>query len=372
MALYPPFIMTKSKYIHVVSSIDANSSGIAYYVINHIKYMDKYFENKLFCINNIFPNYQSKSNKLIGLFSFVNSLGKHNNVIHFHGFWSIRILTILIFCRLLGMKYVISPHGSLEHEALQISPNKKNFLLNLFLKNLIRNSLYLVAYSEKERFSLSSFIDTSKIIQTAIGIDQIPDDFKIDGEFIKNNSILDGRKIILCITRIHKAKGLDILLKAWASLPQFYTGWRIIIAGPDDGYLSELLKIRSQLNLEDSVSILKKMKNTEKFTLYKMANIFILPSLSENFGIVIAEALICKLPVITTIFTPWVYMSKETGCYCISPDSISIENALCEVINANPFNLTERKILGYKYIKENHSWDKLTFEYHQKVMRFIG
>jgi glycosyltransferase involved in cell wall biosynthesis len=364
--------MGKLNYIHVVTSIDVNSSGIAYFVVNHARYMEQYSDNKIFCVNGLYPDNQSSSNKMINLFTFLKILFKPSNnlVIHFHGFWSIKYIFLLTICKLLNVKYVISPHGSLEYEALQISAKKKKLMLNLFLKKFIKNSLYLVAYSYKEKLSLTAFIETSKIIRTAIGIDS-PNNFKIDSSFLEKAVILDNKKIILCITRIHKAKGLDLLLKAWASLPQLFIDWRIIIAGPDDGYLSELIKIRLELNLQDTVFILKKVNNVEKFSLYSVASIFILPSLSENFGIVIAEAMLCKIPVITTVYTPWVYTSESTGCYCIRPDSVSIRNALCEVVNSSPINLIERTKLGYKYISENHSWYKLTFKYHQFSKNFL-
>ena len=355
----------KLKFIHILSSTDINGSGVAYVAINQAKFLSKYTENLVYCINGISKT-QSNSHfvdfiDFYQLLRIIISNNSNNYILHFHGFWSPRFLPIIFLCILFNAEYSISPHVSLEPEALQISYFKKKIYLKILMNKFILNCLFLVAYSEKEAVNLSNFCPAVKVVSSKIGIDLFPQ-VKFESHIFPSNINLDKRKIILCISRIHKAKGLDLLLKAWSSLPHLHKSWQIVIAGPDDGFLFEIQRFCDQNNLHSSVTLLDKVNYYEKDILFKLSSIFILPSLSENFGIVVAEAMSYKIPVITTMYTPWCNLVRETGCFCIYPEPSIIRECLSNLISLNKAEISSRTSLAYEYIQSNHSWTQITLK----------
>jgi glycosyltransferase involved in cell wall biosynthesis len=144
-------------------------------------------------------------------------------------------------------------------------------------------------------------------------------------------------KIVLSLGRLHPLKGLDLLISAWAEVrEQLAVGssswqseagdqktnallpWQLVIAGPDEQGTKEKLKgISDKLKLRTAeasdlskvgdadIVFLGAVQGEEKWNLIKKADIFVLPSRSENFGIVVGEALSCGVPVVTTAVGPW-------------------------------------------------------------------
>ena len=99
-------------------------------------------------------------------------------------------------------------------------------------------------------------------------------------------------------------KGLLDLVEAWSQLKP--TGWRVVIAGRDEaGHESEVKTQIRKRKLEASFEFAGPVDGAAKWELYRSADVFVLPSHSENFGIVVAEALACGVPVITTRGAPW-------------------------------------------------------------------
>lgn len=108
----------------------------------------------------------------------------------------------------------------------------------------------------------------------------------------------------LFLSRIHPKKGLLNLVYAWAHLGQ--RGWRLRIAGPDEGgHLAEVMALARRLGISESVEYVGEVDGERKSAMYWDADLFVLPTFSENFGVVVAEALAHGLPVITTRGAPW-------------------------------------------------------------------
>jgi glycosyltransferase involved in cell wall biosynthesis len=114
----------------------------------------------------------------------------------------------------------------------------------------------------------------------------------------------DAPRTMLFLSRVHVKKGLFNLVEAWASSRP--TGWRLQIAGPDDGgHLQQVLDLIQRLGVADCIEYVGAADDTQKAALYRQASVFVLPTFSENFGLVIAEALASGIPVITTKAAPW-------------------------------------------------------------------
>jgi glycosyltransferase involved in cell wall biosynthesis len=182
-----------------------------------------------------------------------------------------------------------------------------------------------------------------------------------DSEFIDLKwPVCKGKCIALFLSRIHPIKGLEMLIQAWgkvqdesftvsgdkrdvqhsttlSSVPdhnsQFTThnsratrdinGWFLLIAGSgDDKYVESLKQQIVNAGLSENINFVGPVFGDEKVKLMKAADIFVLPTKNENFGIVVAESLACSVPVITTKGAPWSELMGNSGV--VSGESLMV------------------------------------------------
>src|SRR5262249_3873749 len=139
-------------------------------------------------------------------------------------------------------------------------------------------------------------------------------------------------RVVLSLGRIHPKKGLDRLVRAWARVEAAHPDWRLRIVGPDElDHAKELVALASELKTQH-VSVEKSVAGDAKIAAYQQADLFVLPSLNENFAITVAEALAAETPVITTKGAPWRALQSE-GCgwwidHGIEPLAVALANAM--------------------------------------------
>lgn len=117
--------------------------------------------------------------------------------------------------------------------------------------------------------------------------------------FLESYPELKGKRFLLFLSRIHPKKGIDLLIEAFAEIHTEQPDLQLVIAGPDQvGLQPELQKLAAKLGISDKITWTGMVKGDMKWGAYLCAEAFILPSHQENFGIVVAEALSCSLPVL--------------------------------------------------------------------------
>src|SRR5262249_30544183 len=122
-----------------------------------------------------------------------------------------------------------------------------------------------------------------------------------------------AERIVLSLGRIHPKKGLPRLIHAWSKLEAGYPGWRLKIVGPPEvGHDNELRALTSALGLT-RVSVEGPIYGDAKTAAYQEADVFVLSTLNENFGLTVPEALAAGTPAISTKGAPWSGLEEE-GC----------------------------------------------------------
>jgi glycosyltransferase involved in cell wall biosynthesis len=161
------------------------------------------------------------------------------------------------------------------------------------------------------------------------------------------------------MSRIHPVKNLTGLLHAWKSLtPEVTAGWRLVIAGPDEaGHGQVVADLVLELGLRDSVELIGPVGEDSKAAVYQAADVFVLPSFSENFGVVVAEALAHGLPVIATTGTPWQELPRRGCGWWVRPDPQSLAGALAQVMGRSVEERRAMGAVGRAYAQEHFSWD---------------
>lgn len=268
------------------------------------------------------------------------------DLVHLHGLWQYSSAAVSKWARKSGRPYVVSPHGMLEPWSLQQSRLKK-FLANLlFQKRCLDEAACLCATSaaEEESIRLAGFKRPVAVIPNGIELPGNPQEAK---------SRDSAPRTALFLSRVHPKKGLLNLVEAWhEARPE---GWRLLIVGPDEaGHLSAVTELVRKLGLQQQIHYGgETWENEAKWRCYRESDLFVLPSYSENFGLVIAEALACELPVITTRATPWEDLERCRCGWWIETGADALAQALRKAVALSD---AERKAMGKRgrELVENH------------------
>ena len=227
---------------------------------------------------------------------------KRYDVIHITGIWNFPVLAGALASVFYKKPFVLSPRGSLYEETVSMKSSAiKKFYLFLFRPVIIGKAAVMHYTTEDEKEKVQSFLKTKKestVIPNGIDIERIRSQ-RGSNAFFKSFPELMGKKYILSLGRITPKKGFDILLPAFAELIKPNPELNLVIAGPDDrGYTEQVKKMVSQLRLTDKVFFTGLIEGEVKWSAYENAELFVLPSYSENFGNVVIEAMTCDTPVV--------------------------------------------------------------------------
>jgi glycosyltransferase involved in cell wall biosynthesis len=228
------------------------------------------------------------------------NLGKFD-VIHIHSCMSFQGLLAFTFAKKVGVPYILQAHGSLPRKQQPIS---KSIYDVLFSYQMLKNASKVIAlsYIEAQRYR-NVGIPEEKIAVIPNGIDLSEyTNLPPKGFFKKKFNIPEHKKIILYLGRIHKTKGIDFLVKAYACLikEQKYNEAVLVIAGPDDGFLSEVRSLANYLGVSDSVLFTGFIGSEDKLKALVDARVFVTPSF-YGFPITFLEACVTGTPILTTM-----------------------------------------------------------------------
>ena len=231
----------------------------------------------------------------IPLFFEIRKIIKNYDLVHITAVWNFPVLAGSILGLLKGRPYIIAPHGTLYKETVEIkSSNIKKIYWTLFAKYYIEKASALHYTTEDEQEKVKNYLHIkSNSFMVPNGIDLSEIDYKEDG------LLNSDKKYILSLGRISKKKGFNLLIPAFSKLIREYD-LNLVIAGPDnEGYKKEVERIVKKENLEERI-IFTGLIDDEKWSLYKKALMFVLPSYSENFGMTVVEAMACETPVVVS------------------------------------------------------------------------
>ncbi|MBI5188325.1 MAG: glycosyltransferase family 4 protein, partial [Nitrospirae bacterium] len=196
--------------------------------------------------------------------------------------------------------YILSAHGSV------LRLMGKEFLKGLFdvcIGFKILNSagkVAAVSNIEVEQYmSMGVSKDKITLIPNGINLSEFENAAELKGNF-RGAYKLSGKKILLFIGRLNAIKGIDFLLKTFALISKDDKDTILVIAGPDDGYKSEIERLIRHLDINDRVLLIDGLYGEDKIAAMTDADLFVYPSKHEIFGIAPLEALMCGTPVIVT------------------------------------------------------------------------
>jgi Glycosyltransferase len=274
------------------------------------------------------------------------------DVIHVHGLWLFVNHIACVVARKKGIPYIIAPRGMLEPWSLEQKKWKKKTAMFLYQRYDLKKAAALHATAQAEAEQFKRLEITHKIIVS-------PNGLTLPKQIPRRTCKADAKKNILFLSRIHPKKGLLVLIEAVARLKQLslFHGWHIEYAGPDyEGHLEEVKDRIKALNLQDEFSYLGILDDQSKWDAYSCANLFVLSTYSENFGIVIPEALYARIPVITTKGTPWEELETERCGKWIDIGVEPLAKALQEVMSLTDEKRQMMGENGRRLVDAKYTW----------------
>jgi glycosyltransferase involved in cell wall biosynthesis len=271
-------------------------------------------------------------------------------LIHDHGAWAGSNHAAAWVARKLRLPLVSSPRGMLLAWSMNHRRYRKRLAMLLYQRRDLQSVAFFIVTSAEEGEDLRRMGLRQPIAVIPNGVSTAP--VPPASKHTKRGT----EHIALFLSRLHPKKGVHDLITAWAALrPKDWTLW---IAGPDeDGYRGRLETMIRDFALGDTCIFLGAVAEEDKWQTYRSADLFVLPTYSENFAITVAEALLCGLPVITTTGAPWRALVDERCGWWVEPGPAALEGALRE---ATSLSDDERGVLGARgkqYVLDTFSWD---------------
>jgi len=346
------------KVLHVISSIDLSKGGTSYTVLEHLNHQSSDISNEL-----VYLETSSFDNIDKGLIKYINrarlkdffNKNFHRNlnnfdIIYFHGLWEFKLILYGLFALISNSKVIISPHGMLEPWSLAQNRFFKFIVLNLVQRFLLNRSNYVVVTSSMEYSSIRK-----------VGVDSLsailPNSINVDNYKLKDWTKVGTKRKIIFLSRIHVKKGLEVLFDSLAKLDvSLIDNLEVDIVG--DGEVDYIDKLKNQLkslSLEDKVRFTGPKYGYEKNEAICSAELFVLPSYSENFGNVVIESLACGVPVLTTIYTPWEILNIECCGWVIDNNELTFSNTLKNILELKNSELAIMGSKGRLLVEDKYS-----------------
>lgn len=272
------------------------------------------------------------------------------DVVHVNTCWVPSCAMVQRWAQARGYRVVLSPHGMLEPWILRRHYwTRKLPALLLYQRGAVRRADLLHATAESERENLTALGWNTRIGVVANGVD-------VAAIEMKHSWRRTGR--LLFLSRVHPKKGVEFLLESMKALKN--ESIEILIAGEGEpSYIEELKTLAGRLGVADRVKFLGGVYGEEKWRLYREADLFVLPTHSENFGIVIAEALASGTPVVTTKGTPWHELETSHCGWWTEIGTQPTTHALRSFLALSEDELEQMGRCGRKLIEEQYSTEKI-------------
>ncbi|MDR3088521.1 MAG: glycosyltransferase [Desulfobulbaceae bacterium] len=278
-------------------------------------------------------------------------------LVHDHGLWTPPHHAISRLCRRHNIPLALHPRGMLEPWALSWHAWRKKIAWNAYVKRDLHQVALFMATAEQEVASIRRLGFRQPIACIPNGV-FLPDAAEVRRLGYLREKAGDEQRTALFLGRIHQIKGLFNLLDAWTSARP--TGWRLILAGPDEGgHGREVAAKICVHHLENQIRLVDEVRGADKARLFAEADLFILPSFSENFGVAVAEALSYGVPVITTTGTPWRALGKYGCGWWIEPTVSALTDSLRQAFAMSAEGLRQMGERG-RPLAANYDWRTIT------------
>ncbi len=307
------------------------------------------------------------------LYTWIKAHGNEYDIIHIHGVW--HFAGVAPYLARIKTAKCITTHGLLDRWTIGKGYWKKYLFGLLFQKRILRNTELIQINNTDEQDDLKRFLGFEhpnvKIIPNGMNLEDFSK-LPVKGIFRDKFQIPDDKKIILFMSRINLKKGLDLLLPAFKEVASQRSDCLLILAGSDDGYLTETQHFIKEKFLEKSVKLVGMLTGNDKLAALSDADIFVLPSHSEGFSIATLEALISGVPSLLSDRVGFGEAIKESNAaHLVKLNQESISEGLLKMLDDEEYCKTLSKN-GITLVENSYDIKlvaKQLYEEFEKIMK---
>ena len=292
----------------------------------------------------------------------IGRLAAEHDIVHIHGIWQFPDWAAASAARHAGIPYLITPHGSLQPARLRKSRFKKQVSAVLADRAMLNQADCLHATAPDEAAAFRQFGYRGPVTLIPNGITQACRRSRQEADdraaaFRREYPETCGRRLLLFLSRIEPIKGVTTLAQAWAECAREFPDWHLVVVGPDErSHLQDVLRILRDGDVMDRTTITGPLHGERKTAAYLASEIFVLPTISENFGLVIGEALSHGLPVITTTGAPWSGIAEHACGWWIEPTRAALCDTLRRSLAMPAPTLAAMGERGSAWISRDFTW----------------
>lgn len=265
---------------------------------------------------------------------------------HTNGLWMYCNHVTASVARKKGKPYIITPHGMLYPQALARSAWKKRLMMCLCFDKDIRGAscIHATCMQEMKYYRDLGYRNPVAVIANPV---PIPD-------YIEKIKPQREKKRIGFLGRLHPYKNVSELIEAWGSLGNATQNAELYIIGKgDESYEAELKKLVQTLELTNVIFV-GFINGREKFEKLATLTALFVPSISENFGMTIAEALVMKIPVMASLGTPWEELNSHHCGWWVNNDVQTLAQTIEKALSLSDDEIEAMGERGKKLVIEKY------------------
>jgi glycosyltransferase involved in cell wall biosynthesis len=279
------------------------------------------------------------------------------DVVHLHGIWLYPTLIGSRVARRHRVPYVINPHGSLMPIPLSQKALKKKVVLALWERANLNRAARIIAASSPEADALASLGFKSAITTIPYALSPAAARYFAIHPDRPTPAPSDLPRVVLTVSRFDPSKRLVELIDVFSRLAATHGGWHLTIVGStdDDQYRARVISTARSSVVASRISVLENVTGPSLWELFRTSQLFVLPSVTENFGLVVIEALAAGVPVIATHGSPWRELESE-NCGWWTPTSLdALDSTLDRAMALDGHELARRGARGVALVARRYT-----------------
>ena len=293
--------------------------------------------------------------------SKIGRLVSSADIVHIYGVWEQIQYQTAQTCQRLKVPYIFEPCGMLDPWSLSQKKLKKWIYLNLRMRRALQGASLLHFTSDEEARLVNNLKLTPPGLVRPLGIDTAEFASLPPRVCSTQSGLLNPKKLkLIFLGRVHYKKGVDLLISAFGRLKDI--DCELVIAGPehDPKYSRKLRELIDSLGIGARIQFTGMLRGEEKIKALASADLFILPSHQENFGIAVVESLAAGTPVLISDHVnihPLITQIKAGET--VSNHADALEKTIRKWLTDSALR-TQAGERGRKYVLENLSWQAIS------------